>query len=120
MAQMMADHDDSFTLERFLDLYGKSLAVQSLSVEEKTRIDAAIEAKDFGLLRKLYLHLKHEEEAIGKINADFLKDREEAIDDFNITATELEKQYFEEPQKEARAKAEEKEREAAEQILKKI
>lgn len=120
MAQMMNNKDDSFTLDQFMELYGKSLAVKNLSVQEKERIDEAIGAKDFGLLRKLYLHLKHEEEAIGKINADFLKDREEAIDDFNITATELEKEYFEEPKREARAKAEEQEREAAEQILKKI
>lgn len=120
MAQLLADHDDSFTIERFVELYGKSLAVDQLSVEEKKRIDAAIEAKDFGLLRKLYIHLKQEEEAVMKINGNFAKDRQDAIDDFNIRATELEKEHFEEPQKKERAKAEQKEREAAEQILKKI
>lgn len=120
MADSATTSEDSFSLERFQSLYQNSDAVKNLSNEERERVDIAVAEKEFGLLRKLYLHLKHEAKVRERINENFLEERNAEFDDFAITSIQIEKKHFDQPQKEKREKVEEKEREAAENILKKI
>jgi len=118
----MADEQKNtgFTVEKFLELYGRSNAAGLLPVEMKREVDNAIEKHDMATLQKLYDILLQEQESDKKIVGDFNEAKNKIMDRFMVTATDIRKRYVEAPMKEQSAAAAEAEKAEAEKILNKI
>jgi hypothetical protein len=120
--QIMANEQKNtgLTIEKFLELYGRSNAAGLLPVEIKMSIDKAIAQQDMTILNKLYQILLREQETNKQIVSDFNESRNKIMERFMVTATDLRKRYMESPLKRQRAAAVEQEKAEAEKILNKI
>ena len=118
----MADvqNDDQFTVEKFLDLLGKSNAAALLPAELRLIMDNAIAKQDLATLQKLYDILQQEKTTESNIAKGFSEAKEKIMDRFMVTATEIRKKYAEAPMKAQIAATVVEEEAIAEQILTKI
>lgn len=109
-----------FSIQNFRELYNRSEAKKYLSAMDIEQIRVAMEKKDTALLEKLYETLLKEQASNDEIVRDFVITKNKILDEFYVEATQIKKRYVEAPMKKRAAKAEQKERKKAEDILKQL
>lgn len=115
-----AQDDTQLTVEKFMELFGKSNAAGLLPVEMKIVLDSAIAGRDMSTLHKLYDILLLEQATETNIAREFNDAKNRIVDNFMVAATDIRKKYVEAPMREKMAAAASDEKADAEQILNKI
>jgi|WetSurMetagenome_2_1015567.scaffolds.fasta_scaffold1213985_2 hypothetical protein len=112
--------DTELTIEKFMELFGKSNAAGLLPIEMKMAIDKAIAEKDMSTLKNIYDILLQEQASERNIAREFNDAKNRIVDNFMVAATDVRKKYVEAPMKEKIAAAASEEKAAAEGLLKKL
>lgn len=117
MATTTSSGTKTFSIANFRDAFQKSRARQYMSDMEVEQVRTAVEEKNIMLLGQLYDVLLQEQVTDEQIVRDFVMTKNKLLDNFTVASIDIEKKLIQKPQKKRVARAEKKERKAAEKIL---
>lgn len=109
-----------FSLEAFRELFENSLAKKYIPKAEIDRVYKGLEQKDVSLLKPLYAILLQAKATDSGIVHDFAVEQKKIMGDFTAEAHAIDRYYAAEPGRKMAAAAEEREKFAAEKLLKKL
>lgn len=120
MASTPTNSGNAFTIANFRRAFSQSPARQYMSDMDVEQVRKAVEEKDLMLLGSLYEILLREQVNSEDIVRDFVMTKNKILDGFMIETVNIEKKIVQGPKKAAAAKVERRERNRAEDILKKL
>jgi hypothetical protein len=117
---MATSTTQEFSIEAFSSLFEKSRIKKYMSQMEIEQIAKGIENKDVTLLKPLYVILQQANVTDSDIVKDFVMEKNKIVNDFTAEAHVIDRYYAAEPSRKMVAATEEREKAAAENILKNI